>query len=84
MLFLTFSENGFNFVTQRLQKTENFPVQMLGKFVSDLKEASKPVSKGFLWPILNLNGLDSFLAFQENSFNFTTGKFPKNLKKYPF
>ena len=45
MFCLTFPENDFNFVTEKLQTTENFPFQMLRTFVFDLEITSKPFSK---------------------------------------
>ena len=53
---LTFLENGFNFVTQKFKKTENFPFQILRTLVFDLKVAWKPFSKTF--PMTNLVGLE--------------------------
>ena len=50
MFCLTFPENALNFVTQKLQKTENFPFQILRTF--DLKAVSKPFAKKL--PMANL------------------------------
>ena len=78
MFSLTFPENAFNFVTQKLQKTENFPFQMAKTFVFDLKVASKPFSKKL--PITDF-WLNCFwklwLAFPE-SISISS---PKNLQK---
>ena len=66
MFCRTFPRNGLNFVTQRLQKTENFPFQMLGTFVFDLKIASKLFSKKL--PMTNLEFYSPWklsLAFPE-------------------
>ena len=47
MSCLTFPESGINFVTRKLQKTENF-FQILRTFVFDLKVASEPFSNKLL------------------------------------
>ena len=44
-LSLALSENGFNLVTQNLQKSEKYPFQTLRTFSFESKVASKPCSK---------------------------------------
>ena len=66
---------------KNLQKTENFPFQMLRIFVFQLKAASKLFSKKL--PKANFEFKWSWrhcLAFPENGFNFVTQKFAKNWK----
>ena len=45
MFCLTFPENGFKLVTQKLLKTEKYHFQTLRTFVFELRLASKPFSK---------------------------------------
>ena len=84
--FLTFPENGFNFVTQKFEKkTEKCPFQTLRTFVFALKVASKPFSKKlhmttFLFKLF----WTLCLTFPENAFEFVTQKFAKKLKNALF
>ena len=85
MFCLTVPESGFNLVTQKLQKTESFPFQMLRTFVFDLKVILKQFSKKL--PMNNFEFKWSWrlcLTFPENGFNFNTQKVEKNPEKCHF
>ena len=85
ILFLTFPENGFYFVTQKLQKTKNFLFQMLKIFVFYLKDTSKPFSKKLTVTNFEFKlSWSLFLSFAENVFNLITQTFAKKLKNVLF
>ena len=82
MFCFSFSENGFNIVTQNFQKTKNFPFQMLSTFVFDLKVASKPFYKKLRMTNFEFKWSSVFLS--KKTFSTSSVKNLENIKKCPF
>ena len=80
MVCLAFRKNGFNFVTQKLTKTEKCYFQTLITFVFDLLVASKPFENASYDQLLIQTVLDALSHFISKLFQVCHSKACKKVK----